>query len=62
MLIGLLLGSALIIAPIIIFVISFLKTPINLRGFYGKMFGAFLITSLVIGVVLITSSAIGLIA
>lgn len=62
MLIGLLLGTALIIVPIIIFIVCFLKTPTNLRGFYGTMFGAFLITSLVIGIVLITSTVFGLVA
>lgn len=60
MLISLILGTALIVLPIITLFVCLVKTPTNLRGFYGKMFATFVGISLIAGSTLITLSLLGI--
>ena len=60
MLIGLLLGTALIVLPIIVLVISLLRTPTGLRGYYGKMYTTLAGIAFIVGATLITLSFLGI--
>lgn len=47
-----LLGLAILIATIVIFIISMFRTPINLRGYYGVMYTALMLAGLGGGIAL----------
>lgn len=47
-----LLGLAILIATIVIFIISMFRTPINLRGYYGVMYIALMLAGLGGGIAL----------
>lgn len=59
MTIALTIGIALIILAIAVLIISFVKTPDHLRGYYGKMFVSLFALVLIAGATLITLSLIG---
>ena len=59
MTIGLTVGTALIILTIAALIICFVKTPNNLRGYYGKMFVGLSALTILAGASLITLSLIG---
>lgn len=59
--IAIIIGSALIAIALVIFVINIIRTPTNLRGFYGAMFFALLLVAIVGGVALLLAGAFQLI-
>lgn len=47
------IGIVLIILSICVFVVSVLRTPENLRGWYGKMFAILAVLGIIGGILLI---------
>ena len=52
----LLVGIALVLFSVVSVIVSIIRTPENLRGFYGVMFGVISLAGVVGGIVLIVTS------
>lgn len=52
-------GILLIVATIVVFVINIIRTPENLRGYYGGMFTGLSIISIIGGIFLIILGCFG---
>ena len=55
------IGTVLVIGSILVMIRNIVKTPNNLRGFYGKMFLILTILAILGGGVLIAFGVIGLV-
>ena len=48
--IGIAVGGIAIVTLIVLLIVSVMRTPMNLRGFYGVMFAALAVVGIVVGV------------
>ena len=59
-LVQVILGATLVVAAIIMLIVAIVRTPINLRGFYGAMYAALAVAAFLGGGALATFGILAL--